>query len=270
MEIYLEETILLNTFIYLSFLCIVSSCFKFKLRKTKCFFACIISSVFTVLFNMFNLNLFLLYSLEFLVTMFLLTFSFRNLNLKKLLQSLIMFIIISNVFKGVTHKALYNSNIFLSSPIPIYLFFTLLVLFTIVARKCIDIIIFKSKSASNICKIELRFKDKKIYTSGYLDTGNNLTVNNQPVSIINFKLFNSLTGISLTNYLSKNYQIANQQYIKVSTITGSNNLLSFQVDELKIISNHQTQTIKNPSVALSLKLNSANDYDVILNNNYLI
>lgn len=181
-----------------------------------------------------------------------------------------MFIITSNVFKGITHKAFNNSNIPLSSPIPIYLFLLLLVLFSIILRKCIDIIILKSNSASNICKIELSFKDKKIYTLGYLDTGNNLTLNNQPVSIINFKLFNSLTGISLTNLLSKNYQIENQQYIKVSTITGSNNLLSFQVDELKIISSTQTKTIKNPNVALSLKLNSSNDYDVILNNNYLI
>lgn len=186
-------------------------------------------------------------------------------------QSLVLYILISNIFNGIMSRIFLTSSngLLIHSAIPIYLVLLLLIAFTYLIRKCFDIVIQKAKSSSNICKIELLFKNKKITTTGFLDTGNNLTFNNKPVSIINFKTFNSLTGISLTNFLEKKFNITNQDSVAVSTITGSKKLLTFEIEELRIKSKNKNLIYKKPNVAISLQFNNSKDYDVILNNYYL-
>lgn len=270
MEIYVEETILLNTCIYMSFIIIISQVFRFKLYKIKFVIASLLTSIFTVLFSSLQ-NILISYSLQLLSTLFLLTFSLKNLTLKKTIQSLTLYILISNIFTGLLSANFVSSSsgVLLYSPLPILLFLLLLIFFTYILRKAIQLILLKAKNCNNFCNIELTFNNKQISTLGYFDTGNNLTLNNKPVSIINFKLFNSLTGISLTNFLSKNYDLKSQQYINVSTVTGSKKLLAFELEEIKIKNHNNIQTIKKPSVAISMQLSSKNDYDIILNNNYL-
>lgn len=270
MQIYLEEVFLINTLMYLSFLIIISYAFHFKLSKIKCVFASFISSIFSLIFSNFS-SIFFIYILQLITVLFLITFSFKNFTIKKLMQSLVLFSLISNVFSSfISSKFIQSSAGFLIySPLPVFAFLMMLIVFTLLLRKSIDIIIKKSNQTTNLCNIELKFNNKKICTTGYLDTGNNLTLNNKPVSIINFKLFNSLTGISLSNFLSENYKLKNQEYMQVSTITGSKKMLTFELEEIKIKNKKHTQTIKKANVAISLHFNNLKDYDVILNNNYI-
>lgn len=269
MQIYLEVVIFLNACINFSFLIIISYAFHFNLNLIKTVVASLLTSIFSLIFSYIN-NIPLLLSLQLILTLFLISFSIRRCTVKKLFQSLILFILLSNIFNSLLNKfTLTKNGTLIYSAIPIYIFLLLLIIFTFVVRKSFDIILLKAKTSSNICKIELSFNNKKIVTSGFLDTGNNLNVNNKPISIINFKLFNSLTGISLSNFLSKNYNLKNQKLVEVSTVTGSKKLLTFELEELKIKSKHFYQTYQNPNVAISLQFNNTKDYDVILNNYYL-
>jgi len=270
MEIYLEEVIFLNACINYSFLLIISYAFHFKLNIAKSILGSIISSIFSFIFS-FTTNTLISYTIQLIITLFLISFSISNCTTKKLFQSLVLFVVVSNVFNGmVCYKFLVSNNgNIIYSPLPIYLFLIILILFTYLLRKCFDIILLKAKTNSNICKIELTFNNKKISTSAFLDTGNNLNLNNKPVSIINFKLFNSLTGISLSNFLAKNYSLKNQEFVEVATITGRKKLLSFELQELKIKSKKTNHTYLKPSVAISLQFNNSKDYDIILNNYYL-
>lgn len=270
MEIYLEVIVFINACINFSFLFIISYAFHFKLNILKSLVGSLITSILSFIFSFSN-SLILLFVLQLITTLFLISFSIKKCTSKKLFQSLVLFVLLSNIFNGIlSNKFISLSNgTLIYSPIPIYIFLVLLIAFIFIVRKCFDIVLLKAKSASNICKIELKFNNKKIITSGFLDTGNNLNLNNKPVSIINFKLFNTLTGITLSNFLEKNYKLSNQEYIEVCTVAGSKKLLTFELQELKIKSKNINQTYKNANVAISLQFNNSKDYDVILNNYYL-
>ena len=201
MNIYIENIIFLNAIIYISFMLIITYAFHFKLNIIKSIIASLIVSALSFIFSFLDCN-FLTFILKIDSIIFLLSFSYKNFTYKKLVQSFVLFTLISNIFNGLLTKTFLSTNhgILINTTIPIYLFLVILFIFTLLLRKCFDIIILKSKACSHICKIELCFNNKKIHTTGYLDTGNNLTHNNNPVSIINFNLFNKLTNISLSDF----------------------------------------------------------------------
>lgn len=93
---------------------------------------------------------------------------------------------------------------------------------------------------------------QKITIDAFLDSGNCLSLNGKPITIINFKVFNLLyPNISVTDLLLKKpLPLKQQKYVDVKGVSSkSEKILTFQVDSLNV-NNNQMQ---NAVLGLSLR-----------------
>jgi len=270
MKIYLEDMVAINFFVNLILLNLVANCLCLKIHKPKLLFCCFFASVCSIFYTLYFVNIYLKYLLEIFLSLFILSFSYKNLNAKKFVQTILLMFVFSNFFSGTLNLigCNFKHNLVIDNLISSILSLFILSFFATIIKKLLKIIVFKQKATNNICAVEINFNNKHISTFGYFDTGNNLVFNQNPVSIVNYKLFESLTNITLSNFLTKNFNLENIEYINTSTLTGTKKLLMLTIDEMTISSNHIKKIIKNPKIALSLNLTSK-DYDIILNNQYI-
>lgn len=271
MHLFIEDVVVVNFVINLTLILIISNCLKLKTQKFKLAFSCLFATIVSLICGMNLNNVFIKYLFELLVWLFVLSFSLKNLNKRKLTQSLILLFVLSNLYSGMlqTFGLTFKFGLVLGSLSSSIVCLLILGACAITISRLLNLIVNKQKIFSNICKVEINFKGKKICTYGYFDTGNNLSHNTLPVSIVNFKLFENLTDITLTNLLSKDFNLDNSEYIKTSTLTGCKNLLMFSTDNMIITKNNKQEIITNPKFALSLNLQNNKDYDIILNNQYI-
>lgn len=151
---------------------------------------------------------------------------------------------------------------------PTILSLALLFAIAIFAKFIFDTISIKVRQSSNLVETELEYHGKKIRTIGLVDTGNNLMHKNMPVSFINFDLFSTLTGISLSDFLAKKYSKIDSDFVDVNSLAGNKKLLLIKLNKIKLKINDKYKIIENPQVAISLKINKK-DYKMVLNHNIL-
>lgn len=268
MNIYIENVILFNSILNISFIKIISKILKIKINYLKLIISSILSTIFTLIFTQFVNNIIIFYFLQLIILLFFITFSFKNINYKKIIQITFLYILLSNIYTGIMSnifKSKYNSMIIFDSAVLFLISIFCLILCSNILIKILKFVSHKLKRQSNICDIELEYNNKKIKCFGYVDTGNNMLIKKVPVNFISFDLFTKLTGITLKDYLSKNFDSQIFEYIDVNTLNGKNKLLMFKINSLKI--ENFKEVINDANIAVSLKL-SNKDYSLILNNNY--
>ena len=263
MQIYLEEILFTNCILMMSLLIIISKFFKFYILKFRLILSSIFYGVTSCLVCVWNIKTFDVFIMQLLVTLFAISFSFKKLQPKKILQSLILFFILSNSYTSIMStifKQRYIFSTLIFSPINFCLTIIIFIIINFLFSKIIDLILKKKTLNSNIVKGEIIFNNKKILTRCFLDTGHNFCVENKPVSFINYELFHKLTNLNLEDILNGQ----NNQYIIVNTVAGKQKLIKLELNNLNLKINNKL--INNPIFALSLKLN--NNYEIILNNSY--
>ena len=265
MEIYIEDFLILHACIYFCSLLLIKYCLRFKASNLKLLLSSVLSSIFSIIFTFSTINTFLTIICKISIPLFALTFSFKRLNLKKLVQSSSLILVLSLVLTGAINNGKFLNGTIITSPIPLIFTLAIFIILSIIFKLSIDLAIKKKVLTNNLITIELEYGEKKIKKLAFIDTGNNLQFNNNPVSIINFKLFNELTNINLSDYLSKNFSLKNFNYINCSTVTGKKKMLMFSLDKMTIFKNGKIEMIEKPKLALSLNFNNKN-YDLILNN----
>ena len=154
---------------------------------------------------------------------------------------------------------------------------TLTFLIIVVATYICIRILFRSfnrkKDIENFCfDIEIQNKGSKTKWNAFLDTGNLLfdPITQSPVCLVNFKVFKAIfKDIEIMEVLSKSKKLLSlnkAHYIKLNTINNSDEILVFEVDNLKI----GEKEFKKSILGLSLvPFNEAFGCDVILHNNFI-
>ncbi|MBO5022657.1 MAG: sigma-E processing peptidase SpoIIGA [Clostridia bacterium] len=90
-----------------------------------------------------------------------------------------------------------------------------------------------------VYKVKIKDGGKLIEEEGYLDSGNVLydCISGQPISLVTFKVFSQLYGISLGKFLAKEVDlcsIKNGHYIKINSVGSGAKMLVFSVDEVEV------------------------------------
>ena len=266
MKVYVEDFIILNASQYISSLLIIKNCLKFKTSYIKIFLASLLSGFFSIIYTFSASNIFIVIVCKISIPLFAISFCFKKLNIKKIVQSLSLMMLCSILLNGTfSERGEFLNGIMISSPNSLLSTLIIFILVSVIFKLSIELITRKKRIQENIVSIELFYKNKKIKKTAFLDSGNNLQFNNQPVNIINFKLFNQLTNISLNELLTKNFESKNFNYINCSTVTGKKKMLMLTLDKMIIFNHKKTDYIEKPKLALSLNFNNEN-YDIILNN----
>lgn len=271
MKIYIEEFVIINSLMYWTFLFLTTYLFKFETSKLRLITASIIGGVISLLFALPNLSQLEILLLQFLLCGFLSSWIVKNLSAKKFFANILCITFLSNLFSFILagfKKINIKNNTIISSRLPTILSLATILLVFAIFKFLLDLLHQKLKQTSNLVETELEYNNKKIKTIGLVDTGNNLSFKNTPVSFINFEIFSKLTGINLSDFLNKKYSLDGSNFVDVNSLAGTKKLLLIKLNKIKLKIQNKYQIIENPQVAVSLKINKK-DYKMILNHNIL-
>ena len=269
MIIYIEQVILTNFLIDFCMLLILSKIIYHKPNFKRIILSSLFGSVSCLIFPFCTTSL-LVNLLKFLSAIIML--QILNINKKQLIPSIITMLIISYIFGGAV-LANYGTNtsngyaIKLKNLIPI---FAVSFILTILTCKVIDFIKSKIIANSNIYSITLINGNNKINIDSFIDSGNSLLDENQPVSLINFDTFNQLTNITLNQYLLNQFDVlTNPHFITANTIAGKRKILVFTINELHLNSTHH-KIYKNVKLGVAMHFDKNKNYKAILNSYFCL
>lgn len=246
MKIYIETFLLQNILINLCLLKIVQTTTKYHSTFFKLLLASILGSVFSVLASVFILNALILNIIKFVCAIVMLKSAFK-LNLKQFLTSFILLFVFTYAFGGAVmslSSSVYTTSfgVVCKSELSLtgicFIILIITYLFDLVARSIKN----HAKTNNYIFNIQLELNNSKIRLNAYLDSGNLLEYNNQPVMIIDKNVYyklvkNDFIKLGLTS-----------NTISTNTITGSNKLQLIKVDKIIIFAKKKI-VIENQYIA---------------------
>lgn len=252
MEIYIEDFIIQNTLINWCLLRLTQITTKSKTDCFKLLLASIIGSGFSVLAASVFTNLVIINALKFVCAVAMLCLAFRQ-NFKQFVTNFILLFDYTFALCGLVSSLstnIYTTNMGLLCVNKLNLWGILglaLVssyIFEMVARH----IKLKIKLNNLVYSITLKSSTKAIKINAFLDTGNMLTINGQPVLILDLTSYLKLTNLSYVQFVLKPPQCQN---LALETVAGACQLKLFTLDKLSIDMHGTTKVISNPIVAVN-------------------
>ncbi len=264
MTIYIESFVIQNVLINLCLLRLIKVTLKQKTTIFKLIFASIIGAGFSVISAIYLKNYIALNIIKFLCAIIMLKCAFK-LNYKQLIYNFILLFIFTYAFGGAVTSlsgASYYTNfgVIISSKISLEAVSLLIILVTYAFELVTKQIKFKIKSNSLIYPIKLYLNNKKIAINAYLDTGNLLKYNGEPVVIVDIHSYLKLANETYINFLLKKGET-----ISLNTVAGRNNLKLFKIDKMEIKINHKTLSFTHQYIAVNEHGNFKNtNYQALL------
>lgn len=250
MTIYIESFLLHNVLINFCLLRLVVITLKSKTNFFRLISASIVGAGFSVISAIFLSNQIILNFLKFACAIITLVIALKQ-SKKQFIFSIILLFLYTYALGGaimnLTSTNYYTSfGIISASKFSLELITTLAIVVTYIYEFIAKYIKFKLKTNNLIYPITLYSKEKKIDLQAYLDTGNFLNINGEPVIIVDLKSYLKLSNKNLIDfYLSKNDEIV------ANTVNGSNNLKLFKIDKIEIKINKERKTYFNQYIAVS-------------------
>ncbi len=267
MTIYIEQVLLTNFIIDFCILVILS---KLILCKPNYKLICLSSifGSFASLIMPFCQTLILTNLLKILTSIIML--QIIHIHKKQLLLSSLLMLIISYIIGGAILSNFGSSSQggYTISNINLIPVFAITFIFTFITCKLVVWIKSKITTNTNIFNTILINANQKITIKSFIDSGNSLYDNNQPVSLISFDIFSYLTGISLSDYLAGDFKnLINPHFITANTIAGKRKILVFTINELHLNKNY-TKIYKNVQIGVALNFDNTKEYKAILNSSF--
>lgn len=267
MKVYIEQILVTNFIIDFCILLVISKLVLSKPNLKHISLSALYGSVATLIIPYCS-NLILTNTLKILTSIIML--QILHINKKQLLTSSILMLILSYIIGGAILSNLGTNigNGYQLSNINLIYVFAITIIFTFASCKLISWIKSKINTNSNIFETTLILNDKKIKIKSFIDSGNELTDNNQPVSLINFDTFTQLTNLTLNQYLTNNFEsLNNPHFINANTIAGKRKILVFTINELHL-NKSTTKIFKNVTLGVALNFDNTKEYKAILNSSF--
>ncbi len=250
MEIYIESFIVQNILINFCLLKLVYLTAKSKTKFFKLLSACIIGTIPSVFVVLFLNNHIVLNITKILSAFAMIIVAFKQTK-KQFTFNFILLFLYTYTFGGII-TSLSSSTYYTSfgavttSKFNLELICLILIIFTYIFELIVKHLKLKISSNSLIYSITLTQAKNSIKINAYLDTGNFLNYNSQPVLILDLDEYLKLTKSNLINFLSTQTEI-----IQTGTVTGKNNLKIFRIDKLEFKNGKQKILLENQIVAVN-------------------
>ncbi len=270
MNIYIEDFILQNSLINLCLLRLTQLTTKNKTSFFKLVFSSIIGTGFNVLCAGFVTDAIIINLLKVLCAFVMLKIAFK-INFKQLLGNMLLLfaytlalcgLVISLCGGGNLNSGgiVFANNIHLWQVLAICLIGSYLL--TFVARQ----IKLKLNLSNLIYSIKLKKDGNTLSLHAFLDTGNMLHINGQPVLVLDLDSYLSLTKQTYIDYLLRPNSTQN---INLQTVSGCNIVKLYSIDELQIKINRKVKIIQSATVAVVNQKFSSGNYQALLSPAFL-
>lgn len=268
MKIYIEPLLLTNFVIDFCIMLVISKLVFSQISLKRIIFSASFGSVATLIYP-FCSNYILINVLKILTAIIMIQILHPN-SRKQLFLSTITMFCLSYVIGGAilsNFGSFTNNGYTIKGPLNIWIIFSIVIISTFIIYKIINWLKSKIITNSNIYTAKLKFNGNSICIKSFIDSGNALYDNNQPVNLINFDTFSKLTNINLEQYLNNQFSLNDAHYISANTIAGSKKILVFTIDELTI-NKQQPKIFKNVKLGLALNFDNKKEYKMILNSSF--
>lgn len=250
MTIYIEIFLLQNILINFCLLKLVFLTTKSKTSFIKLLTASIIGSTSSVLAIYFLTNTALINLTKFFTSITMLSVAFKQTK-KQLTFNIILLFLYTYAFGGMitslSNNVHYtNFSAVMTSKFSLELICVLFIVFTYIFELVVKHLKMKVKTNSLIYNLTITQGTNSIKINAYLDTGNFLNHNGQPVLILDLNAYLKLTKTNLINFYT-----SKTEEIQTFTVSGKNNLKLFNIDKIEIQNNKNKIELKNQIVAIN-------------------
>ncbi len=282
MEVYIEYVILDNLIINNILLRLTSYALKLNAKKYLCFFSALVGTIVAVLMPFINFginetfNNFALFLIKMLLGLVMVLIIKKPKNFISLAVSFFMFLTFTFVLGGMCFGIIYMLNLkttfsgilLFGFEIPISLFLLLGLCYLKILFTLIKTVKHRCNYSSFYYDVKLAANNKKVFVTGFLDSGNQIKVDSNGIVVINYKtlmkLYPNLNFEKLIMGNLKETGLKNAQMINVVNSTGKTQMLTFVLDELTIVGeNNNVIRLKNHVVGLA-KTNFNGKFDCLL------
>ncbi len=254
MTVYIEYVIIDNLIIDFLILKATFSLTKLDYGKRRLFICAFLGAIIALIYPLLQINQVILTLVKILSGLLILLLANDYKRKKTFYVNAIVFF--SLVFlTGGAVTGIYNIfNIPLSTEISVALVFLHVYLIIKGLGEVITFFYKKKEIISFLYKVELKVFNNSVLSTGFLDTGNGVYYNNEPVIFASHNFAKKVLGDNLIK--------AKFNKILITTATGENENLSFTIDELILYKGDKEHIFKNIRVCIAKIKNS--DYDIIL------
>lgn len=276
MEVYIEYVILDNLVINTLIIILTLKTLKsLKINKVRVLLSSMVGTVFAIMLPYISLPYTIMILLKISLGIIMTTIFYTPTSFKDFMASTLLFFTYTFVLGGVCFGIifLFNNNITISSytlhnfNLPISLFLSIFIIYAYFLYKLVTFTKHLHTTSNLYYTLILKHNNKSYYLKGFLDTGNQLRHEAQPITLINIRSFCKIFKVPLENIVLNKVpleQLKDPTYIKIQALTGSNNLLIFKVQELTVKLNKTEVSHKDIYLGLA-KTNFNNKFDCLLN-----
>lgn len=263
MIIYIESFLIQNVLINFCLLRLVVITLKSKTSFIRQLSASILGAGFSVISAIFLSDQLILNLIKFSCAILMLLVAFKQ-SKKQFVFSLLLLFLYTYALGGaiinLTSTNYYTSfGVVSSSKFSLELITIIAIVITYIYESIAKTIRIKLKTNNLIYPLSLYFKNNKVNINAYLDTGNFLNYNGEPVIIIDIDTYLKLSKKNLIDYyLSKEGEIT------AKTVNGNNNLKLFKIDKIEIKINKEKKTYLNHYIAVSSNKFKDSNYQALL------
>lgn len=250
MEIYIETFLLQNILINLCLLRLVEITTKTRTTFIKLLLASVVGSAFSVFIVGHISNQLILNITKFLCALSMIILAFKQSKKQFIFNFILLFLYTFAINGAITSlsSCTYYTNFgyITTSKLNLDAICLIIIALTYIVQLVAKQLKLKFCSNNFIYKITITKNKKSISLNAYLDSGNLLNLNGNPVVVIDLNTYLSLTNTNLIEFIS-----TKSKTIQTNTVTGQNNLKVFEIDEIKIKFNHKKYCLTNQYVAVN-------------------
>ncbi len=250
MEIYIEIFLIQNILINFCLLKLIYLTTKSKTSFFKLLLASLIGAIPSVFCVMFLSNTTLLNLTKFLTAIAMIACAFQQ-NKKQFVFNFILLFLFTFAFNGIVMTLSSKIHItsfgaVVSNKLSLELICVLFIIFTYIFELVVKHLKLKIHTNNLIFNITLSHKGKTLKTQAYLDTGNFLNENGEPILVLDLNTYLRLSNINLISFLT-----SQPPTIQTSTVNGTNSLKIFEIDKLIIKNGKKEITFEHQKVAVN-------------------
>lgn len=264
MEIYVEIFLLENILINFCLLKLIHLTTKSKTNILKLFFASFTGATASIFIIYFIANNLILNLFKFITAGAMITICF-NQSKKQFATNLILLFLYTYALGGLitnlsSTTQLTPSGFISTSKFNLEIVCLIILLATYIFNLVCRHLTLNIKTNNLIYNLTLTQNNNSIKINAYLDTGNFLNHNGQPVLLLDIKAFLKLTKTNLIDFY-----LTNTEQISAGTIAGTNSLKIFKIDKIKIQNKKTTTEFKNTLIAINTNSSFKNkNYQALL------
>lgn len=250
MSIYLEDFLLQNIIINFCLIKLVLITTKPNSSFFKILCASIIGSLFSLIICLFISNTIIINLFKLLCSNLMILTAFKQTKKQHFFNLILLFIYtyaLGGIITSFNPTTYYTPfGIIISCKFTLELICSLIIVFTYIFELITKHLKLKINLNNFIYNLTLKHKNKIIKINAYMDSGNLLNYNGQPVLILDLNTYLTLTKTNLIDF-----HLCNTNKITTKTIVGTNELKLFTIDKIKFKINKKNIELNNQLIAVN-------------------